>query len=58
MKDDPVFRMRVPPEWLVRLDEWRIRQRPVPDRSKAARMLLDRVVELEARERPPDGSFC
>ena len=44
---DGFLQMRVDPEWLARLDAWRGRQLSVPDRSKAIRLLLERVEELE-----------
>lgn len=31
-------------EFLGRLDEWRARQRPIPSRSEAIRLLLEKVL--------------
>ena len=32
--------MRIEPELLARVDEWRARQRPIPSRSEAVRRLV------------------
>ncbi|GJD65204.1 ribbon-helix-helix domain-containing protein [Methylobacterium frigidaeris] len=33
--------VKVPVTWLDRLDEWRSKQRPIPNRSEAIRQIVD-----------------
>ncbi len=40
----------VPETWTERLDEWRAKQRPIPNRSEAIRMLVERALEATARK--------
>ena len=42
-------------ELLQRVEEWRAKQRPIPNKSEAARMLIERALDLAERTKPkPD----
>ena len=34
----------VPESWEARVDEWRAKQRPIPNKSEAIRMLVDQAL--------------
>lgn len=38
-------------ELLQRVEEWRAKQRPIPNKSEAARMLIERALEAEEKRR-------
>lgn len=38
--DSERFNMIVPKSWLVEIDKWRVTQTPVPNRSKAIRLIV------------------
>lgn len=44
---DRKIALRVSEELLASLDNWRARQRPVPNRSRAARLLIERGVSVD-----------
>lgn len=50
-KDSPSGRINViaTEELLQRVEEWRAKQRPIPNKSEAARMLIERALETEER---------
>jgi hypothetical protein len=55
MSNDPKtqrFFMRIEPDLIERLDNWRASKRPVPSRSEAARQLLRRALD-EAEDYAP-----
>lgn len=40
--------MRVPPDFKVRIDEWRAKQGyPIPSRAEAIRMLIDKALKAD-----------
>ncbi|MFP3943466.1 MAG: hypothetical protein ACLFWF_06220 [Alphaproteobacteria bacterium] len=39
--------MRVSQDWLDRLDEWRAKQKPIPSRAEAIRILVKRALQAE-----------
>lgn len=39
------FEMRSSPEWLARLDDWRRKQREIPSRAEAIRMLVENALK-------------
>jgi len=41
------FQMRVSPEWLAKIDDWRASQRPVPSRAEAIRRLVEKGLSRE-----------
>lgn len=51
MKDEKVhsrpFNMRVEPDFLDTLDDWRANQRPILNRSEAIRVLVSKALEHE-----------
>ncbi|MBP29988.1 MAG: hypothetical protein CMH16_11855 [Methylobacterium sp.] len=52
-KDSPSGRINViaTEELLQRVEEWRAKQRPIPNKSEAARMLIERALEAEEKRR-------
>lgn len=40
-----------PASWIDRVDEWRRKQRRIPSKSEAIRMLVDLALEAEAKGR-------
>jgi hypothetical protein len=38
---DTTFQMRVASSFLAKVDDWRVKLRPVPSRSEAVRMLVE-----------------
>ncbi|WP_417448358.1 hypothetical protein [Idiomarina abyssalis] len=45
------FGMRVTPDFLNKIDDWRSTQRPIPDRTKAVQALIQKGLEAEAEEK-------
>lgn len=41
------FQMRVSPEFLRRVDDWRRKQTDIPSRSEAVRQLVEKALEQE-----------
>lgn len=39
------FQMRVAPEWLDRIDEWRRTQPDIPSRAEAIRRMVDQALD-------------
>ncbi len=52
-KDSPSGRINViaTEELLQRVEEWRARQRPIPNKSEAARLLIERALDDADREK-------
>lgn len=46
------FEMRASDEFLGRVDDWRVRRRPVPPRTEAIRMLCELGFEVEGIGKP------
>lgn len=40
--------MVAPGDWIRRIDDWRCRQKRIPSRSEAIRLLVDRALEADA----------
>ncbi len=38
----------VPESWEARVDEWRAKQRPIPNKSEAIRILVDQALKPES----------
>ena len=47
-----------PSSWMARIDEWRSRQRPIPNKSEAIRLLVDIALDqtAERSETPTKSS--
>ena len=41
------FQMRVSPEWLAQIDDWRRKQTAIPSRAEAIRHLVDRGINKQ-----------
>jgi Arc/MetJ-type ribon-helix-helix transcriptional regulator len=39
--------LAVPKTWVDKIDEWRAKQRPIPNKSEAIRVLVERALEAE-----------
>jgi hypothetical protein len=52
-KETPTDRVQVlaPRTWIVRVDEWRSQQRPIPSRSEAIRQLVNMALKPSRRRR-------
>lgn len=52
-KDSPSGRINViaSEALLERIEEWRAKQRPIPNKSEAARLLIERALDAETQER-------
>lgn len=48
--DSERVQMRVPASWLATIDEWRSKQRPIPNVSEAIRRLVDLGLEKGKRK--------
>lgn len=48
--------MRVPVEFLQRVDEWRAQQRPIPSRTEAVRRLTEAALDLIQKYGDPPPS--
>ncbi len=48
-EDSPSLRLQLvaPARWAERVDEWRSKQRPIPNRSDAIRMLVEKALDAE-----------
>lgn len=57
-KDSPTGRINViaTEELLQRLEEWRAQQRPIPNKSEAARMLIEQALDAAERRKPGSAS--
>lgn len=49
--DTKRLQLVVPETWEARVDEWRAKRRPIPNRSEAIRILVDLAISLD---RNPD----
>lgn len=47
---DKAFQMRVSEAFLRKVDDWRVKLRPVPSRAEAIRMLVDLGVTVKVRK--------
>jgi hypothetical protein len=47
---DATFQMRTTKDFLDRIDEWRLKQRPPISRAQAIHVLAERQMEAEAKE--------
>lgn len=47
----PTERIQIvaPTTWVQRIEEWRAKQRPIPSKSEAIRVLVDRALEADDR---------
>src|SRR5690242_12741529 len=45
--------LRVPPEWVTRIEDWRREQPVIPSRSEAVRILVDRALDAIDAQNPP-----
>jgi hypothetical protein len=43
------FHMRVDEDFFVPIDAWRAKQRPIPSRSEAIRLLIDKALAAEKK---------
>ena len=43
--------LAVPKTWDDKIDEWRAKQRPIPNKSEAIRVLVERALEAEGPDR-------
>lgn len=41
------LQLAVPETWEARVDEWRAKQRPIPNKSEAIRILVDLAISLD-----------
>ena len=43
--------LAVPKTWVDKIDEWRAKQRPIPNKSEAIRVLVEHALEAEGPDR-------